>query len=145
MSLWCAMKAPLLIGTDLTIAKKEVLEILGNVEAIAINQDKLGVQAAMVKSNESVSLIASKPPPAPIPEGPLVWAGPLDNGDSVLALVNQDNNTMPISVDLASVFPHAHSFDIRNIWEQTNQSSQSGTVTYSVGPHDTALLRLTPH
>ena len=42
-SLWCLLKAPLLIGCDVNKISKESLEILSNEELIAINQDPLGV------------------------------------------------------------------------------------------------------
>ena len=39
-SLWALMKAPLLIGTDLTRASPATLATLGNAAAIAVNQDR---------------------------------------------------------------------------------------------------------
>ncbi|URE33385.1 alpha-galactosidase [Musa troglodytarum] len=42
------MKAPRLIGCDVRTMRNESLEILGNSEAIAVNQDKLGVQGKKV-------------------------------------------------------------------------------------------------
>jgi len=36
---WALMKSPLIIGTDLSNATNETLEILGNVDLIKINQD----------------------------------------------------------------------------------------------------------
>ncbi|EWM26302.1 melibiase family protein [Nannochloropsis gaditana] len=53
MSLWCVMKAPLLIGCDLRGATMDVLALLGNEEVIAVNQDPLGVQARRVWSSGS--------------------------------------------------------------------------------------------
>ena len=48
-ALWCALKAPLLIGCSLSDISKETLSILGNEELIAINQDPLGIQASRIK------------------------------------------------------------------------------------------------
>ncbi|HXU82327.1 MAG TPA: glycoside hydrolase family 27 protein, partial [Polyangia bacterium] len=48
MSLWSMMAAPLVIGTDLRKASNDTLTILGNREIIAIDQDSLGKQAAVV-------------------------------------------------------------------------------------------------
>jgi alpha-galactosidase len=36
---WALLKSPLIIGTDLTNATKETIEILGNRDLIKINQD----------------------------------------------------------------------------------------------------------
>jgi len=49
-SLWAAMKSPLLIGCDITKMSTDTQNILMNDEVIAISQDKLGKQAALVAS-----------------------------------------------------------------------------------------------
>jgi alpha-galactosidase len=43
--MWAALKAPLLIGCNLKGITQNTLNILGNEEVIAVNQDSLGVQA----------------------------------------------------------------------------------------------------
>jgi len=43
-SLWCILGAPLFLGTDVRNASAFTLATVGNLEAIAINQDALGVQ-----------------------------------------------------------------------------------------------------
>lgn len=43
-ALWCLLKAPLLIGCDLTKMTDQTKSILMATEAIAVNQDPLGVQ-----------------------------------------------------------------------------------------------------
>lgn len=47
--LWAALKSPLLIGCDLSKMTNSTLNILGNEEVIAINQDKLGKQVKRIK------------------------------------------------------------------------------------------------
>lgn len=53
MSLWCVMKAPLLIGCDLRGLEVggEILNLLGNEEVLSVNQDGLGRQARRVWSS----------------------------------------------------------------------------------------------
>lgn len=46
--LWAALKAPLLIGCDLSNISNSTLQILGNEEVISINQDPLGKQADLI-------------------------------------------------------------------------------------------------
>ena len=46
--MWCVMKSPLLIGTDVTNMTAATLATLTNTDAIAVNQDSLGVQATLV-------------------------------------------------------------------------------------------------
>ena len=175
-SLWCAMKSPLLIGTDLTIADHDTFAVLANHEAIAINQDALGVQARLINDTATATHVhehvhaldgASPSTTTSSPEQPLVWAGPLHNGDKVLALVNQDAvHAVNITTDLGKVFGRDHgvsgddgadgnppasasgsgsgSFDARDIWAAKDIGTLSGVVSFVVEPHDTRFLRLTP-
>lgn len=46
--MWCIMSSPLLIGCDMTTIPESSLELLKNEELIALNQDKLGLQAYVV-------------------------------------------------------------------------------------------------
>jgi hypothetical protein len=43
--MWCIMSSPLLIGCDLTTISEASLRLLKNKELIALNQDRLGLQA----------------------------------------------------------------------------------------------------
>ena len=47
-ALWAVLKAPLLIGCNLKNMTKVTMDILGNDEIIALNQDPLGKQAALL-------------------------------------------------------------------------------------------------
>ena len=49
-SLWCILAAPLFLGTDVRVATPFTLATIGNVEAIAIDQDALGIQGFAVGS-----------------------------------------------------------------------------------------------
>ncbi len=50
MAMWCMLNAPLMLGLDLRRVKKddEIWRIISNKELIALNQDKLGVQAKRI-------------------------------------------------------------------------------------------------
>lgn len=48
MSMWCIMKAPLLMGNDMMTLDNVTLGVLSNAEAISINQDALGIQGRRV-------------------------------------------------------------------------------------------------
>lgn len=58
-SLWCIAKAPLLIGCDVTKISATTIATLTNPEAIAVNQDPLGVQGKIVAFSPSYSPNAS--------------------------------------------------------------------------------------
>jgi hypothetical protein len=72
ISMWAMMSAPLLIGTDLRKASADTLRILSNPAIIAVDQDRLGVQA-QVLDNLGGRMVLSKP---------------LVDGDRAVALYN---------------------------------------------------------
>ncbi len=47
--MWCIMASPLLIGCDLTTIPEASLQLIKNPELIALNQDRLGLQAYVVQ------------------------------------------------------------------------------------------------
>jgi alpha-galactosidase len=52
-ALWCISKSPLIIGNDIRYMEKTVLDILTAPRLIAVNQDKLGKQAKIVRQTSS--------------------------------------------------------------------------------------------
>lgn len=60
-TMWTILKAPLLLGNDLTAVDAATLAVLTNAESIAVNQDALGVQArrVAVQAPRNASLTAS--------------------------------------------------------------------------------------
>lgn len=47
--IWCIMSSPLLLGCDIEYIPEETMKIITNPELIAINQDRLGLQAHVVQ------------------------------------------------------------------------------------------------
>ena len=71
-SLWCILAAPLMLGTDVRAASPFTLATIGNAEAIAINQDPLGVQGMILAPGPTpydggfLINLAPCPPPEPV-------------------------------------------------------------------------------
>lgn len=132
-SLWCLMKAPLLIGTDLTNASEATLAILGNAEAIAVNQDALGVQGVLRHHD--------------VAEGTQVWIGSLTGGAVAVALLNTGDDRdrvvtlstefLPLGTTSADV-----QWRIRDIWNNSTLAQTSLPLSLTVGRHDVAFLVL---
>eukprot|EP00039_Didymoeca_costata_P014372 m.231316 g.231316 ORF g.231316 m.231316 type:complete len:408 (+) comp16006_c1_seq9:28-1251(+) len=125
-SLWALIKAPLLIGTDVTNMTKETLATLSNKEVIAVNQDTLGIQGTLMDNSTSVD----------------VWTGKLANQSVVVALVNKDGeNENTMELDVKKVYPNFNSnTHIRDLWSHTNLPN-SGPFTFKIPPHDTVMLK----
>ena len=56
-TLWAMLNAPLLIGQDLTKVTKEQIEIYGNSDLIALNQDAGGHQAVLAYDTDDVQIL----------------------------------------------------------------------------------------
>ncbi|CAI5487851.1 unnamed protein product [Closterium sp. Naga37s-1] len=83
-NLWAIMKAPLLPACALSAASQPAMTILSTNEAIALNQDSLGVQAQRVQLSK---------------ESPVkVWVGSLSEGRKVVALVNHGGRSENVAV-----------------------------------------------
>lgn len=56
MAIWAILAAPLLMSNDLKNIRPEFRDILNNRHAIAVNQDKLGIQGKRVQLKDSIEV-----------------------------------------------------------------------------------------
>ncbi|MCC9308859.1 alpha-galactosidase [Kitasatospora sp. RB6PN24] len=147
LSILAMMAAPLVSGADLRTAadsqqtdsgytwstgiNASSLAILKNSDMIAIDQDALGKPAGLVGSAPDS------------PTAPVILKRQLANGDTAVALVNQDpsNWAMP-STTLSALGLTGSSYSYKEIW-----SGATGTTTGTIGgnwipAHGVALYRL---
>ncbi|MCO5602989.1 hypothetical protein L7F22_057131 [Adiantum nelumboides] len=123
-SLWALMKAPLLIGCDITNMSADTKEILSNKEVIAVNQDRLGVQGKKV----------SRMGPSKQLE---VWAGPLSGNRTVVLLWNRRPKSSTIRAEWSELgFKNTASMGIRDLWKHCNLPSlYVGKFEAFIRPH----------
>jgi alpha-galactosidase len=125
MTMWCLLAAPLLAGNDLTQMTPATLAILANREAIAVDQDSLGVQARRV-----------------LQIGPVeVWVKPLHDGSKAVGLFNREQGVIPVKISLKELGlgPHASA---RDLWEHKDLPPVSDTLSADVGEHSAVFLKL---
>lgn len=129
-SIWAISKAPLLIGCDVRNATKETMEVIGNTEVIAVNQDPHGVQAKKVRM-----------------EGDLeIWAGPLSSYRVALVLLNRGPSRNPITAQWDDIgIPPNSIVEARDLWEhKTLKERFVGNLTASVDSHACKMYVLKP-
>jgi len=127
-SMWAIMAAPLLIGSDIRKATPATLEILGNREVIAVDQDPLGIQGEVIAQEQ----------------GRYVVVKPLSNGDRAIALYNETDRAATISTTTAAAgLAAAPAYRVRDLWAKTNRHT-AGTISAAVPAHGTALVRVGP-
>lgn len=78
-ALWSIAKGPLIMGNDLVNIRPSSLEILKNVEVIAISQDSIGVQGVCKVNCSPLQAILRQPQ---------VIGAPMSNGDVAAVIIN---------------------------------------------------------
>ncbi|MFF4582460.1 NPCBM/NEW2 domain-containing protein [Streptomyces sp. NPDC001373] len=127
-SLWAEMSAPLLIGADLRTAQQETFDILTNADVIAVDQDPLGKQGAVVSSEN----------------GLVVMSKPLADGGRAVTLTNEGSNRTTITTTVQALgIAGAPSYTVKDLWAKTTTTS-TGTISATVPRHGTAMFRVTP-
>jgi alpha-galactosidase len=123
MSLWVLLAAPLLAGNDLSKMSQETLAILENREAIAIDQDALGIQGDRVFA-----------------VGPLeVWAKPLSSGEKAIGLFNRSNLEATMTLKLNTVGLNGH-VTLHDVWENKDIKVGDGSYTTVIPAHGVVLM-----
>jgi alpha-galactosidase len=127
-SLWCLMASPLIAGNDLRDMSRSTVDILTNIEAIAVDQDPLGVQGRVVWNDGNVSL----------------WAGkPLFDGSLAVLVLYQGKYKAEKRIYWDELGLEASDeLYVRDLWTHTTSGPHAGGFTVSVGPNDAAFLRV---
>lgn len=135
-SLWCMMAAPLILGNDLTTMSDETLNIILNKEAIAIDQDPLGVQGLRLKTENNIEY----------------WLKPLQNGDWAVMLLNRGKEDAQVVLDWNSLKYYdnlsGRTFDPTNCVAKNIWNAKSGALKtkkplkLNIASHDVALYRV---
>jgi alpha-galactosidase len=137
-SLWCMMASPLMAGNDLHNMKKETIGILTNPEAIAIDQDSLGVQGYRYDAKDSLE----------------VWVKPLMKGDWAVCFLNRSVNSQKINFDWSknivtddvsekTLNTNETVYKIRDVWGKKNLGNTKKNLKKNLASHDVLMLRLT--
>lgn len=134
-TLWCLMKAPLLLGNDLRDLKNnpDVLSIITNKEIITWNQDPHGIQGYRRWKGSTDS-------------GDIeVWAGELFGGELAVVLFNRSSQPQNITAHWKDLgLEDSASFRVRNLWAMTNEGTYNGEFSEIVGSHDVVAIQLFP-
>src|SRR5690606_7676671 len=137
-SLWAIMNSPLIAGNDLRNMSDVTRKILTNKDIIALNQDKLGVQA--MKFIHSGDL--------------MVFSKPLENGEWAFLFLNRGKTVLDYTHDwkfyeLKDDQFNRHidfakeAFTWTDLW-QGNKGDTTNPLTLKIPAHDVVVLRMVP-
>jgi alpha-galactosidase len=132
-SFWCMMAAPLIAGKDLRNMSASTVRILTNPEAIAINQDPLGVQGHIVRTINPLMVD--------------IWAGkPLFDDSQAVLLFNYGCPSHIFDIKLSEIgFGREKVLFVRDLWRHTTEEraiGPDGTISFQVEPNDVQFLRI---
>ncbi|MBR6530963.1 MAG: hypothetical protein IKT61_00490 [Clostridia bacterium] len=121
------------IRSDGTVdTENKVLQIVSNKDAIAINQDKRGIQCRRVKTNGLTDVLVK----------------PLENKELAVCLLNKGPKEMSVSFNIKDIIkeafvdlPDADEYEAFDIWENKEFEIKS-THTASLPPHSVKLYRI---
>ncbi|MBT2472015.1 ricin-type beta-trefoil lectin domain protein, partial [Streptomyces sp. ISL-66] len=127
VGLWAMMAAPFILSSQVSELSAAGLAALGNTALIALDQDPMGRQGAVVSSNATFDILVR----------------PLANGDRAVAVLNRSGNPREVRVPLAEIGLPSCTVDAKDLWNgQAREVSDA--LTGTVAAHDTAVWRLTP-
>ena len=125
-SMWSIMAAPLLIGSDLRKATPATFDILDNKEVIAVDQDPLGKQGAVVSSEGGRWVVAKE----------------MKDGSRAVALFNESGTAQRIATTAKAVgLPETPAYTLRDLWQHKSYNT-AGTISATVPAHGTVLVRV---
>lgn len=137
-SLWCMMGSPLMAGNDLRKMSEQTRSILTNKEAIAVDQDSLGVQGFKCYHKNDWE----------------IWAKPLQHGELALCFLNRSEEPVTAVYDwhhIQWIKDDANGFHydfirdvytLRDIWAGKDAGTTAKPFKAVLKPHDVVLLRL---
>ncbi|MDQ0954492.1 alpha-galactosidase [Streptomyces phaeochromogenes] len=125
-SMWSIMAAPLLIGSDLRSVPEETFDILGNKEVIAVDQDPLGKQGAVLSSEGGRWVVAKE----------------MKDGSRTVALFNETGSAQRIATTAKAVgLPDADAYTLRDLWQHKSYNT-AGAISATVPARGTVLVRV---
>jgi alpha-galactosidase len=127
MSMWSLMAAPLIFSGDMAKLDAFTLNVLCNAEVIEVNQDALGKQAKIVRSDEDT----------------LILVKPLEDGSTAFGLFNLDDASQKIRVTWEEL-GLSGACRMRDVWRQADVAVLEGSLEEVVPKHGVSFYRCWP-
>jgi alpha-galactosidase len=127
-SVWSILAAPLFAGNDLSLMSDATRSVLTNVDVIALDQDPLGLQGALVRSEGEVDILA-KPLAACGARGVVLW--------------NRGTTAARVALSWSEIWLANGPVVAVDLWQRTEISTSPEGVVVEVPPHDAVAMRVT--
>ncbi len=135
-AMWSMLASPLILGNDVRSANKETVKTLTNKEVIAVNQDKLGIQALRFTNEDEFE----------------IWVKPLDKDEWAMVFVNMSDDPRELDFDWkrhsigddvnGKRLNTEENYRIRDLFNHKELGNISKNLKATIGSHDVLMVRL---
>jgi hypothetical protein len=125
-ALWAMLNAPLMLGADLRTTPQALMDIVGNADIIALNQDPAGNQAVLAYDADDLQILVKQ----------------LASGQKALAIFNR--GVAPIDVDLSAEQLKLRKdapVTLTDLWTKADTTFTDATKV-RVAPRETRIFRV---
>jgi hypothetical protein len=124
-ALWAMLNAPLLIGTDLRKTPKALLDIFGNADIIALDQDPAGNQATLAHDSSDLQILVKT----------------LASGDKAVAIFNRGSVDYDVDLNATHLkFSDDAPIALTDLWSK-QQTTFTKRTKLHVKPRETLIFR----
>ena len=124
-ALWAMLNAPLMIGADLRKTPDKLMDIFGNADIIALDQDPAGNQAVLAYDSSDVQILVKT----------------LASGDKALAIFNRGSGAYDVDLHAAHLkFSDSAPIELTDLWSK-QRTSFTGRTKLHVAPRETLIFR----
>jgi alpha-galactosidase len=125
ITLWSLQAAPLLVGADMSQLDRFTIDLLGNREVLAVDQDPLGQAARRLFGDGRTE----------------IWARPLADGTMAVGLFSRTPEASTLTVKLADLGLSGRQ-PVRDLWLQKDLAPASGEFSATVPRHGAVLIKI---
>jgi alpha-galactosidase len=125
ITLWSLVSSPLLIGCDMSEMDKFTVDVLGNDEVLAVNQDALGKTASRRSQDGRVE----------------VWSRPLWDGTLAVGLFNRGQRVAKVTAKWSDLGLQGAQ-PVRDLWQQKDLGAFNNAFAANVPQHGAMLLKV---
>ncbi|HEU5075452.1 MAG TPA: glycoside hydrolase family 27 protein, partial [Polyangiaceae bacterium] len=126
-SVWSILAAPLLAGNDLSLMTEATRAVLTKSEVIAMNQDPLGLQAALIRRDGEVEILAK----------PLAACGA-----RAVVLWNRGESSADVSLVWQDLWLEPEVAAVDDLWNDSPLEVGQAGFSVTVPGHDAVALRV---
>jgi alpha-galactosidase len=124
-ALWAMLNAPLLIGADLRKTPEVLMDVFGNTDIIAVNQDPAGNQATVAYDSSDLQILVKS----------------LANGEKAVAIFNRGSGAYEVTLQAAQLkFQDDEPVELTDLWSK-NRTRFTKEIRLGAAPRETLLFR----